>query len=136
MISASDLSTAFPEVLPGVKPLGPRVLLQLRTVRKKTTGGLIIVDDTRDFNKSITQLAKVVALGPIAFCNRSTGEKWPEGVWAKVGDLVRVPKHGGDRFERRIPGEKDETAIFVTIQDHEVLSLVDPEAFTEIDEIL
>jgi co-chaperonin GroES (HSP10) len=136
MISASDLNTAFPNVVPGVRPLGPRVLVQLRTVRERTSSGIVMVNDTRDFNKSITQLARIISLGPIAFCNRSTGERWPEGVWANVGDFVRIPKHGGDRFERKIPGEKDETAIFVTIQDHEILSIVEPEAFTEIDEIL
>lgn len=135
MISASELDTAFPEIAPGVRPLGARVLVQLRTVREKTSAGILIVQDTKDFNKSITQLAKVVALGPIAFCNRETMQPWPEGIWVKKGDLVRVPKYGGDRFERAIPGEDDETAIFCTFQDHEILSIVDQSVFTEIDEI-
>ncbi len=135
MISASDLESAFPEVIPGVRPLGTRVLVQLRVVRKKTESGLVLVQDTRDYNKSITQLAKVVRLGPISYCNRSTGDRWPEGVWVKEGDLVRVPKHGGDRFERPIPGS-DETVIFAMFQDHEILSAVEPEVFSELDEIL
>jgi co-chaperonin GroES (HSP10) len=136
MISASEIETAFPEIVPGVKPLGARVLVQLRTVRKKTGGGILIVEETKEFNKSITQLAKVVALGPIAFCNRDTMKPWPEGVWVQKGDLVRVPKYGGDRFERVIPGSGgEETAIFCTFQDHEILSIVDPEVFAEIDDM-
>lgn len=134
MISASDMSSAFPDIPPGVHPLGTRVLIQLRAVRKKTTSGLVLVEETREFNKVSSQLGKVVALGPIAYCKRDTGEPWPEGTWVQKGDLVRVPKYGGDRFERKL--SEDETVIFCIFQDHEVISKVDVEVFSEIDEIL
>ena len=134
MISASVLSEAFPEIVPGVIPLGARVLIQLRTVRTRTSSGLVMVSDTRDFNKANTQLGKMVQLGPIAFRNRETGQLWREGVWAKPGDYVRVPKWGGDRFERKIPGTED-TAIFCIFSDHEIIAQVDPEAFEELDEV-
>jgi len=135
MISASKLDEAFPEVNPGVVPLGTRVLVQLRTVRTKTSSGIVLVDDTKQFNKVNTQLARVIRIGPIAFRNRETGNLWPEGVWARPGDYVRIPKYGGDRFERNIPGTED-TALFCIFQDHEIIAKVDPEAFEEIDEIL
>ena len=134
MISASELSTAFPEVIPGVKPLGARVLVQLRTVREKTQGGIVLVEDSKEFNKANTQLGKIVSLGPIAFRNRESGELWREGVWARAGDFVRIPKWGGDRFERKIPGTED-TAIFCIFSDHELIAQVDPEAFEELDEV-
>lgn len=135
MIPASKLEEAFPYVVPGVVPLGARVLVQLRTVRAKTVSGIVLVDDTRDFNKANTQLGKVIATGPIAFCNRETGKTWNEGVWAEPGQFVRIPKYGGDRFERKIPGT-EETAVFCIFSDHELIARVDPEAFEELDEIL
>lgn len=135
MISASKLEEAFPEIDPGVAPLGTRVLVQLRTVRNKTASGIVLVDDTKQFNKVTTQLGKVVRIGPISFRNRETGNLWPEGVWARPGDFIRIPKYGGDRFERKIPGTED-TAIFCLFQDHEIIAKVDPSAFEEIDEIL
>lgn len=135
MISASKLSEAFPEVEPGVHPLGTRVLVQLRTVRAKTAGGIVLVEDTKQFNKVTTQLGRVIRLGPIAFRNRETGQLWVEGVWARPGDYIRMPKYGGDRFDRKIPGT-DDTAIFCLFQDHEIIAKVDPEAFEEIDEII
>ena len=135
MISAAKLEEAFPDVAPGVKPLGARVLVQLRTVRAKTVSGIVLVDDTRDFNKANTQLGKVIATGPIAFCNRETGKTWNEGVWAEPGEFVRIPKYGGDRFQRKIPGA-EETAVFCIFSDHELIARVDPEAFEELDEIL
>lgn len=135
MIPASSLQEAFPDVDPGVEPLGTRVLVQLRTVRSKTSSGLILVDDTKQFNKVTTQLGRVVQIGPIAFRNRETGQLWPEGVWAQPGHLVRIPKYGGDRFERKIPGTED-TALFCLFSDHEIIARVDPDAFEELDEIL
>ena len=135
MIPASKLEDAFPSVESGVTPLGTRVMVQLRTVRKKTSSGIVLVDDTRQFNKVTTQLGKVVAIGPIAFRNRNTGELWPEGTWANVGYYIRLPKYGGDRFERVIPGTED-TALFCIFQDHEIIAKVDPSAYEELDEIL
>lgn len=135
MIPASKLSEAFPDINPGVHPLGARLVIQLRTVRSKTASGLILVDDTKQFNKVTTQLGKVIALGPIAFKNRSTGEVWSEGAWVEPGQFVRVPKYGGDRFERKIPGT-DDTALFCIFSDHELIARVDPGAFEELDEIL
>lgn len=135
MIAASDLSTAFPSVNPGVRPLGTRVLVQLRRVVQKTASGLVLHFETREFNKSVTQLAKVVSMGPIAYHNRSTGEPWPEGVWVKVGELVRIPRFGGDRIEVTDPENADETITFAMFQDHEILSVVDPEVFSSIDDI-
>jgi co-chaperonin GroES (HSP10) len=135
MIPASKLEEAFPEVDPGVWPLGTRVLVQLRSVRSKTNSGIILVDDTKQFNKVTTQLGRMIRVGPIAFRNRETGNVWPEGVWAQPGHFVRVPKYGGDRFERKIPGT-DDTALFCMFSDHELIARVDPDAFEEIDEIL
>lgn len=135
MIPASTLSSAFPEVEPGVNPMGARVLVQLRTVHEKTASGIVLVEDTKTFNKSTTQLARVIRFGPIAFRNRDSGELWREGVWCRPGDFVRIPKFGGDRFERKINGTED-TAIFCIFSDHELIAKVEPEAFEELDELL
>lgn len=135
MISATDLATAFPNVTPGVHPLGSRVLVQLRTVRSKTDSGLFLPQQTKDFNKSVAQIAKVVELGPLAYRNRNSMDRWPEGAWCEVGGYVRVPRYGGDRVEKAIPGT-DETAIFVIVQDHEIICTVDTDVLAEIDELL
>lgn len=134
MISASKLEEAFPQIDPGVTPLGGRVLVQLRTTRSTTSSGLILAHETREFNNQSSQLAQVVKLGPIAYRGRTSGQPWPEGTWANPSDYVRVPKYGGDRFERRIPGT-DDKAIFAIFMDHEIISKVNPEAFEDLDEI-
>jgi co-chaperonin GroES (HSP10) len=124
---------AFPEVDPGIAPLGSRVLVQLRRVKKTTESGIILANDSREHEKHNTQVAKVVSLGPLAFKKRDTMEPWPEGVWADIGDFVRVPKYGGDRFEVKIPDEPEEPALFMLVNDHELIAKItgDPMQFWE-----
>ena len=49
---------------------------------------------------------------------------WPEGSWCSVGEYIRVPKWGGDRWEVRIPGSDDheDPALFMVLNDHEVIA--------------
>jgi len=127
-----ELQWAFPEVNPGQQPYGGRVIVQLRRI-KKTTGGIILVSETKDTEKWQNMIGRVVSIGPLAFKNRETMASWPEGSWAQVGDYVRVPKWGGDRWERSVPTEddKEDPVLFMTINDHELIAKVtdDPLSF-------
>ncbi len=123
----AELAWAFPSVEPGAKPLGGRILVQLRRTKKRTTGaGIILVEETKETEKWNNMVAKVIAIGPIAFCHRDTMQPWPEGSWVSVGDYIRVPKWGGDRWEVKIPGEDDleDPALFMILNDHEVIAKV------------
>lgn len=123
----------FPEVNPGARPTGAQILVQLRTMKEKTHGGIILASETKDFNNGNTQIGKVVSIGQIAFRNRETGELWQEGAWAEVGDLVIMPKWGGFRFEVPVP-DSDDKAIFCIYGDVEVKLVVESnfEAFDQI----
>jgi co-chaperonin GroES (HSP10) len=134
-IPSADLDSAFPAVNPGEWPVGPRVMIQLQTIREKTQGGIVLALETREVNKVTSQIGKVISMGQIAFCGRDTGRRWPEGVWAKVGDLVRIPKYVGTRSERDIPGTNDK-ATFIVIDDHQIISVISPEMFETVSEIV
>ena len=122
----AELAWAFPSVDPGAKPLGARILVQLRRTKKKvTSAGIILVEETKETEKWTNMVAKVIDIGPLAFKKRDTMEPWPEGSWCDVGDYLRVPKWGGDRWEAKVPGEKDEDpALFMILNDHEVIAKV------------
>ncbi len=120
--SEDALAEAFPDADPGVQPFGSRVLVQIRTPRKVTKGGIILSSDTQDTEKWNTQVAKVISVGPLAFKNRNTQESWPEGAWCKPGDFVRVPKYGGDRWE--VPLNKNDSAMFVIFNDLDIIGQV------------
>ena len=123
---AAELAWAFPSVEPGAKPLGGRILVQLRRTKKKTKSGLILVEETKETEKWNNMVAKVIEIGPLAFKHRETMQSWPEGSWCSVGDYIRVPKWGGDRWEVKVPGEDDleDPALFMVLNDHEVIAKV------------
>ena len=131
IFDASDaeqtLAEAFPEVDPLMAPFGARVLVQLRAVKEKvTSSGIYIPEEVKETEKWNTMIGKVIAIGDLAFRKRESMEPWPEGAWAKVGDFVRVPKWGGDRWEidykddRGIAGK----ALFTFFNDHELIGRV------------
>ena len=122
------MAEAFPAVDAGVQPFGSRVLVQIRTPRRVTRGGIILSTDTKDTEKWNTQVAKVISLGPLAYKNRDTQVLWPEGQWCQPGDFVRVPKYGGDRWE--IPTTKDDSAMFVIFNDLDVVGKVTGDPLT------
>jgi co-chaperonin GroES (HSP10) len=126
-LDGADIAWAFPSVDPGAKPLGGRILVQLRRTKKKTTGsGIILVEETKEAEKWNNMVAKVIEVGPLAFKNRDTMQGWPEGSWCVAGDYIRVPKWGGDRWEVKVPEEDqaEDPALFMILNDHEIIAKV------------
>lgn len=131
-VHGQTLEEAFPECDPPLIPVGNRVLLQVRSPKEKTAGGVYLSDDSREAVKWNTQIARVVSLGALAFRRRTDMEPWPEGNWCEVGDFVRVPKWGADRFE--FPTKSGEgKALFVIANDTDIIAKVlgDPLAINE-----
>jgi len=120
-----DMEWAFPNVEPGMEPFGGRVIVQLRRIKRKT-GFIVLVEETKENEKWNNMIGKVVCVGPLAYKNRDTMQSWPEGSWAQVGDYVRVPKWGGDRWEIKVPGSDrdEESVLFMTLNDHELIARV------------
>ena len=121
------LEEAFPVVDPLMAPFGARVLVQLRAVKEKvTSSGIYIPEEVKETEKWNTMIGKVIAIGDLAFKKRDTMEPWPEGAWAKVGDFVRVPKWGGDRWEIDFKDERGIAgkALFTFFNDHELIGRV------------
>ncbi len=122
--NAADIAWAFPSVDPGAKPLGGRILVQLRRTKQTVTGaGIILVQETKETEKWNNMVARVIGIGPLAFKKRDTMEPWPEGSWCEIGDYIRVPKWGGDRWEVEV-GDDEEKALFMILNDHEVIAKV------------
>lgn len=109
----SGLDEAFPACDPGVAPFGSRVLVQIRTPKNKTKGGIILTSETRETDAWNTQIAKVLCVGDLAFKNRTTMERWPEGSWCEPGDFVRVPKYGGDRWTVKSTDGEEEVLVVI-----------------------
>jgi co-chaperonin GroES (HSP10) len=122
----------FPTVEHGIEVYGPDVLVQFKLTRKKSHGGIILTAETQDVQKENTVIARIVTMGPLAYCNRETGLPWTEGVWAKAGTVVLVPRWGGFRFPRRF---EEEQVVFSLFKDFEVKGGV-KWGFDELDRVL
>ncbi len=97
-VSERQVAELFPAIDPEFEPFGARVLVQLRRVVNKSAGGIILAEPTKDTEAWNINVAKVLRSGPLAFKRRDDPDTpWPEGVWAKEGDFVMVPRYGGDR---------------------------------------
>jgi co-chaperonin GroES (HSP10) len=120
------LDEAFPAIDAGAVPCGARILVQWRMTKETVTeSGIILAEETKETEKWNNQVAKIVAIGPLAFKKRDSMEPWPEGSWVTVGDFVRMPKWGGDRWE--VPfmaGDKERTALFSVFNDHEIIAKI------------
>ena len=131
-LNEAALQEAFPAVDPGAKPVGGRILVQWRQTKKTvTSSGIVLIEETKETEKWNNQVAKVVALGPLAFKKRDSLEPWPEGNWIEIDDFVRMPKWGGDRWEVPYgdPG-LGEVALFSVFNDHEVIAKVTGDPLT------
>jgi co-chaperonin GroES (HSP10) len=125
-----DMGYFFPEVSAGMEPFGSRILVQIRGVKEKVNG-FFVPEKTQEIQRDNAQVAKVIAIGPLAYKNRNTLESWTEGPWCHAGDFVWLPKYGGDRFEVRLPKPvfhekygKIEVVQFAIFDDLNVLSSV------------
>jgi co-chaperonin GroES (HSP10) len=118
-----EVLSYFPNVSPKVVPVGARILCQLITPRKTTASGLILVEETKETERWNNQVARIIAMGPLAFCNRETAEPWQEGMWAEPGDFVIIPRWGGNRRTVKLKDGED-PIYFVTCNDHEIIERV------------
>lgn len=96
----ASVDEAFPPADPMIQPMGSDVLLQLRQPKTVTKGGIELPAEVTETDKWNSQVAKVIAVGPVCFRNRDTMQLWPEGAWCAPGEFVRLKdRYGGDRWE-------------------------------------
>jgi co-chaperonin GroES (HSP10) len=109
------MEEAFPDTDCKHEPFHNTVIVQYPTPKTTTKGGIALIEDTRATIQANMQVVKVIAMGPMAFCNRETGELWHEGAWCKVGEFVRVGKYTPDKWEMRLANGG--VAIFGLVED-------------------
>lgn len=113
----AEIARLFPNIDPGVRPFGQRVLVQLRLAKARSAAGIEFVAETQDAQKWNEAVGQLLAVGPLAFKKRDTLQPWGEGVWAEVGDFVRVPRFGGDRWEIETPDLEAQDRLMKRIAD-------------------
>ena len=100
-------------------PTGWRILVLPFTPKEKTSGGIIIAQESLDRLRIATNCGYVLKIGPLAYHDK---ERYPTGPWCKTGDWVIFARYAGSR----LPIEGGEVRI---LNDDEVLGTIpDPES--------
>ncbi len=87
--------TALPQ------PKGYKLLVVLPTQDNKTTGGIILPDQTKDIEKTASIVGQVIAMGETSYADQ---DKFPFGPYCKPLDWVIFRAYSGTRF--KIEGEE------------------------------
>ena len=116
-VRADNISESLIDSLP--QPSGWRLLVLPFTPKDKTSGGIIIAQESLDRLRIATNCGYVLKIGPLAYYDK---EKYPTGAWCKEGDWVIFARYAGSR----LPIEGGEVRI---LNDDEVLGTIpDPES--------
>lgn len=99
-------------------PRGWKILVEKIKPKEKTAGGILLPDQSREAESYLSICAKVVSIGPMAWCDRDTGQPWTGGAWAKEGDWIIIPKF--TQFKMEIDGNE-----YRFINDDEIIATVD-----------
>lgn len=118
----SDLAAAFPPVDPGFIPNGNRVLIQVRSAKKKSKGGIILTEESQESQLYDEQVGRVVAMGQACFRNPANMEQWAEDPWFEVGDYIRFPKFGGDKTWTVTPD--GERTLFIVFREYDTIGKI------------
>jgi len=76
-------------------PVGYHVLVAIPKAEHRSSGGIIIPDNSRDREQTASIVGKVIAVGNDAYDNP---DKFPNGAWCKPGDWVIFRSYSGTRF--------------------------------------
>lgn len=91
------IKTLFPDVDPGEDACDCFILVQELLVPTKV-GSILKPFETTDADQAVTSFGMIKSIGPLCFKWDMTGEEFPGGASFAVGDIVRVPKFGGQEF--------------------------------------
>ena len=95
-------------------PSGWRLLVLPFTPKEKTSGGIIISQESLDRLRIATNCGYVLKIGPLAYLDK---EKYPTGPWCKEKDWVIFARYAGSR----LPIEGGEVRL---LNDDEVLGTI------------
>jgi co-chaperonin GroES (HSP10) len=105
-------------------PCGWRILIGAVKLKDTTDGGIKLLDSSLDIANNFRNIAKVLAVGNLAFDDPSFRGGVKEGnsvPWCKVGDVIVFNPHDGANLSISHDGEKHN---FKFINDRNVVSLV------------
>ena len=82
------------ELIPN--PVGYRLLVRPWSGQKKTDGGIILSDQTKETIEMTTVVGLVIKMGDLCYKDK---DRFPNGPWCKEGDWVIFRAYSGTRMK-------------------------------------
>lgn len=104
------------------KPCGWRILVGMMHIEERTSGGIVLVDESRKGMEYLRCIGKVLAVGPGAYEHpkfqggRELIERSPTP-WVSVGDIVLINQYSGQSI-------KVEDQSLKLLNDDEILAVI------------
>ena len=76
-------------------PVGYRLLVRPWSGQKKTDGGIILSDQTKETIEMTTVVGLVIKMGDLCYKDK---DRFENGPWCKVGDSVVFARYAGSRI--------------------------------------
>lgn len=108
------------------KPAGWRILIAPVKISKTSSGGILIIDESRKTLEYFRNIAKVVAMGDGCYQHSkfqggiSIADRTPEP-WCAVGDVIQYSSYTGADIVIQHDGEESKLKF---INDDEVISVI------------
>lgn len=114
---------ALPDPLPVM--LAWWVLLQPYTPPQQSKGGILLTGNTQLAVKHNQYIAKIAAMGPMAFKSERIVPKDMTGVIVPtVGDWVLINRHQGQLYEKEIPNTEGEFVQLRICADDAIMTIL------------
>ena len=84
------------ELIPN--PVGYRLLVRPWSGQKKTDGGIILSDQTKETIEMTTVVGLVIKMGDLCYKDK---DRFPNGPWCKEGQFVIYGRYAGARFKTK-----------------------------------
>lgn len=105
-----------------VRPMFWRLLVEIPAAKKKTAGGILLTEETRDAEKAYLCVGKLVAVGELAFKRVVDGSlHFGRQQLPGLGDWLLFARHSGQQIK---PADEDAETHFVMLNDTDILGVV------------
>ena len=79
-------------------PVGYRILVRPFSGKKKTYGGIILTDKSKETIEMTTVVGLVIKMGDMCYKDK---DRFPNGPWCKEGQFVIYGRYAGARFKTK-----------------------------------
>ncbi len=100
-----------------LRVVGPRLLVKVAKVAKKSAGGIMLIDDYVEKETAWQTEGEVVALGNMAF--KRVSADCDGTPWCNVGDIVTFSRYGAVRTKTE---DTDESELWI-LMDRDILAV-------------